>query len=321
MWPRKNAYPAVLLLLLAPVLFGCAGEPETGAETGTGTETASPSAPAELVPETVPEDEAPTSAAPRAQESIEVPTLPPANDRGIVEGGDVSWPQCPKGMGIKERRTLGLPMPLETAEYVVIGLTNGPAFHPNPCLASQVEWAKKNKMMTSAYAVTSFPDAATTRRYGDEGPGDPETRIGRLTNVGYQQALWNLETMKRAGLESPAVWVDVEPVAVWEWSDDIAANQAVVTGVVAGYRDAGKRVGVYSIEGLWTPIVGDLQLQLPEWRPAGESSRSAALERCGGDWMFQGGAAVMVQWLEDNRDRNVTCPGESVQLPLWFHQY
>lgn len=310
MWARKNAYAAVLLLLAAPVLFGCAAEPPAEAES------ASPSMPASPEAET-----SPSAPPPRAPESLEIPSVPPADDRGIVEGGDLSWPQCPEGMGIKERRTLGLPMPLASAEYVVIGLTNGPAFTPNPCLASQVEWAEKNKVMTSAYAVTSYPSDATIREYGGEGPGDPDTKIGRLTNVGYQQAGWNLEEMKRAGLESPSVWLDVEPVADWEWSDDIEANQAVVKGAVAGYQDAGKRVGVYSIEGLWTPIVGDLQLQLPEWRPAGEASRAAALERCGGEWMFQGGAAVMVQWLEDGRDRNVTCPGESVQLPLWFHQY
>jgi hypothetical protein len=312
MWARKNLYAAVLLLLMAPVLFGCATEPPAEAESGSPSMPAMPASPA---PETS------ASAPPRAPESLDIPSVPPADDRGIVEGGDLSWPQCPEGMGIKERRTLGLPMPLSSAEYVVIGLTNGPAFTPNPCLASQVEWAKKNKVMTSAYAVTSYPHAATIREYGGEGPGDPDTKIGRLTNVGYQQAVWNLEQMKRAGLESPSVWLDVEPVAVWEWSGDIEANQAVVKGALAGYQDAGKRVGVYSIEGLWTPIVGDLQLQLPEWRPAGEASRAAALERCGGDWMFQGGAAVMVQWLENGRDRNVTCPGESVQLPLWFHQY
>ncbi|OIJ25200.1 hypothetical protein UG56_019250 [Nocardioides luteus] len=318
MWARKKTYAAALLLLAAPALFGCAAEPSARAE-------ASPSTSAE--PETgkpeagKPDTGKSASAAPRAPESLEIPSVPPVEDRGIVEGGDVSWPQCPTGMGIKERRTLGLPMPLGTSEYVVIGLTNGPAFTPNPCLASQVEWATKNKVMTSAYAVVSYPDAATIRERGSEGPGDPETEVGRLTNVGYQQARWNLETMARAGLESPSVWMDVEPVPGWEWSDDIAANQAVVKGAVAGYQEAGKRVGVYSIEGLWTPIVGDLQLQLPEWRPAGETSRDAALERCDGEWMFQGGAAVIVQWLEDGRDRNVTCPGESVQLPLWFHQY
>lgn len=311
MWARRKTYVAALLLLVAPALFGCAAEPPAEAES------ASPSAPAE--PETETGKQA--SPAPRASESLDIPSVAPAQDRGIVEGGDLSWPQCPEGMGIKERRTLGLPMPLDSAEYVIIGLTNGPAFTPNPCLASQAAWAKKNKLMTSVYAVVSYPTAATLRERGEEGPGDPDTKIGRLTNVGYQQARWNLEQMERAGLESPSVWLDVEPVAVWEWSGDIAANQAVVKGALAGYQDAGKRVGVYSIEGLWTPIVGDLQLQLPEWRPAGETSRAAALERCGGDWMFQGGAAVIVQWLEDGRDRNVTCPGESVQLPLWFHQY
>jgi hypothetical protein len=312
MWARRNAYAAVLLLLAAPVLFGCAVEPPAEAESASPSMPANPASPA---PETS------ASAPPRAPESMAIPSVPPVEDRGIVEGGDLSWPQCPQGMGIKERRTLGLPMPLTSAEYVVIGLTNGPAFTPNPCLASQVEWAKKSKVMTSAYAVISYPREATIREYGGEGPGDPDTEIGRLTNVGYQQAVWNLEAMKRAGLDSPSVWLDVEPVAVWEWSDDVEANQAVVQGALAGYQDAGKRVGVYSIEGLWTPIVGDLQLQLPEWRPAGETSRAAALERCDGEWMFQGGAAVMVQWLEDGRDRNVTCPGESVQLPLWFHQY
>ncbi|TQL67704.1 hypothetical protein FB381_1586 [Nocardioides albertanoniae] len=308
MWPRKIAYAGVLLLAAAPMLLGCAAEPEADAES------ASPSAPA--APGS--SSSAPTSPSP--QTSLEVPSVPPAEDRGIVEGGDMSWPQCPKGMGIKERRTLGLPMPLDSAEFVIIGLSNGPAFRPNPCLASQAEWAKERKLMTSAYAIVSFPEKKDIRERGGEGPGDPSTRTGQLTNVGYQQARWNLDQMKRAGLESPSVWIDVEPVKVWEWSNNIEQNQAVVKGAVQGYRDAGKRVGVYSISGLWTPIVGDLQLQLPEWRPAGETSREAALERCDGEWMFQGGAAVIVQWLEDDRDRNVTCPGESVQLPLWFHQ-
>ena len=156
-------FAAVLLVLVAPVLFGCAAEPPAEAESG------SPSMPASPVPETS------ASVPPRAPESLEIPSVPPADDRGIVEGGDLSWPQCPEGMGIKERRTLGLPMPLDSAEYVVIGLTNGPAFHPNPCLASQVEWAKKNKVMTSAYAVISYPEDATIREYGGEGPGDPGT--------------------------------------------------------------------------------------------------------------------------------------------------
>ena len=131
----KKAAAGALLLMSAPMLFGCGGEPEAEAESAS--------------PSSSPEPEAGTengsgkkSPSPSAPPSIEVPSLPVAKDRGIVEGGDLSWPQCPKGMGIKERRTLGLPKPLDSAEYVVIGLTNGPAFTPNPCLADQVEWAK-----------------------------------------------------------------------------------------------------------------------------------------------------------------------------------
>src|SRR5687768_6976562 len=71
--------------------------------------------------------------------TFDLPTIrrPPRTD-GLVLGGDVSWPQCPEGMGIPERPTQGLPMPLPSARFVVLGLTNGPAFTPNPCLDDQV---------------------------------------------------------------------------------------------------------------------------------------------------------------------------------------
>ena len=58
-------------------------------------------------------------------------------------------------MGIPERPTLGLPEPLPTAQYVVIGLTNGPGFTANPCLADQVDLARSRSLLTSAYAVAS----------------------------------------------------------------------------------------------------------------------------------------------------------------------
>jgi hypothetical protein len=37
--------------------------------------------------------------------------------------------------------------------------------------------------------------------------------------------------------------------------------------------------------------------------------------------MFQGGPAVISQWVEIGRDMNVTCPGMSTDLLRWFHQY
>ncbi|MEP9385124.1 hypothetical protein [Nocardioides sp. KR10-350] len=269
-----------------------------------------------------PDSEEPSAWPPAAPTySVSVPDLPTPSNRGLVEGGDVSWPQCPKGMGIPEKRTQGKPMPLASAEFVVLGLTNGPGFHPNPCLADQVAWVKERHLLAAAYSLISYPEDRFVREYADQGPYDASTRLGRLGNLGYQQARFNLATMKEAGLTSPVVWLDVEPVSHYEWPDDPVGNAAVVKGAAKGYADAGYRVGVYSIQSLWQSVVGDLRLGLPEWRPAGETGRAGALDRCGGEWMFQGGAAVIAQWVEDDRDRDVTCPGQSTYLSLWFHQY
>lgn len=241
--------------------------------------------------------------------------------RGPVLGGDISWPQCPKGMGIPERRSQGQPMPLPSARYVIIGLTNGPAFTPNPCLVEQVAWVRERKLLAAAYAVASYPDDRTVGRYADAGPFDGGKRLGALANVGYQQARYNLTSMRAAGLDSPLVWIDVEPVIGFDWSVDPAANAAVVQGAARGYTDAGYRIGVYSTPYLWEQIVGDLTLGVPEWRAAGQTSRAEALDRCGDDWMIQGGEAVLGQWVEADRDLDVTCPGAHRRLGRFFHQF
>ncbi len=233
-------------------------------------------------------------------------------------GADVSWPQCPKGMGIPERKSHGAPMPTEAARFVVIGLTNGPAFTPNPCLSDQVAWAQQRDLLVAAYAVTSYPTRTDLVRYGSDGPYDGDTRLGELRNVGYQAAQYNLENMRVAGLPSPVIWVDVEPLTIFEWSPDEVANAAVVEGTVKGYQDAGFKVGFYSTPLLWRRIVGDLRFGLPEWRAAGQTSQAEAVRRCRPDWSFQGGDAVLGQWVEDDRDRNVTCPGAVADPSQWF---
>lgn len=250
------------------------------------------------------------------------PTSDIAPRDGEVLGGDVSWPQCPKGMGIPEKQGKGLPMPLPTAEYVVLGLTNGPGFTPNPCLADQVQWAKDNDVLVSVYAVSSYPDAATLRDEGANGPYDASTTIGQLKNVGYAQARFNIGTMATVGLLSPIVWIDVEPVPVFEWSSNLRANAAVIEGVARGYVDAGFRIGVYSTPSLYERVVGDFDLGgVPEWRAAGQTSKAEAINRCGDDWSIQGGKAVMGQWVEAQRDQNVTCPGIAADLGQWFHRF
>ena len=64
--------------------------------------------------------------------------------------------------------------------------------------------------------------------------------------------------------------------------------------------------------------MGDLSLGVPEWRAAGQTSRAEAESRCGPDWVIQGGEAVLGQWVEDSRDKNVTCPGAERPLGEFF---
>ena len=245
----------------------------------------------------------------------------PRRSSAVVLGADAGWPQCPRGMGIPQKRSMGSPMPLGGARFVILGVTNGPGFYRNPCLADQTAWVRQRHLLGGAYSVISWPDAVTLRRYGGRGPYDGSTRLGALSNVGYQQALFNLATMKEAGLVSPVVWLDVEPVPEFDWSDDVVANAAVVSGAARGYTDAGSRIGAYSTHYLWRSVVGELRLGVPEWRAAGQTSRAEALRRCGRSSSFQGGPSVISQWVEQGRGQNVTCPGTSSAMSAWFHQY
>jgi hypothetical protein len=227
-----------------------------------------------------------------------------------LTGGDISWPNCPKGLGIPSRRTEGQPLPMASASFAIVGLTNGPGFTPNPCLAAQVAWTKSRALWTSAYAMTTFPTASERATYGATGPWSPATSIGRLRNAGYAQALYNVAEMTTTGLAVPFVWVDVEPYAVAPWSHNLGANRDVIRGVVRGYEDSGYRVGFYSYDGGWRAVVGAWRKPAyPAWVPVGHSSNGlvVASARCRRA-SFSGGEVLLAQWVEGGRDRDVTCP-------------
>ena len=168
-------------------------------------------------------------------------------------------------MGIEHKETSGQPMPTEEAEYVVIGLTNGPGFHANPCLADQVAWARERGLLVAAYSVDQL---AATRRAAS----DAVRR--RCAEAGYQQARFNVASMEAAGLDSPLVWLDVEPVPLYEWSGQTRRpTPTVVLGAAQGYLDAGYRIGVYSTPHSGPALVGRPGLGVPEWRAAGQTSQ------------------------------------------------
>jgi hypothetical protein len=228
-----------------------------------------------------------------------------ASSGRLVVGRDVSWPNCPKGLGMPSRRTQGKPMPPRSARFVVIGLTNGPAFHPNPCLAAQVDHARSRHLWAAAYAVLTYPTTGQLRTYG--GP----------RAAGRAQAEQNVAAMQAVGLRAPLVWVDIEPVSPpAPWSRRVPANRAVLAGALTAYRRAGLRIGFYSTPSMWRSIVGPVRPGLPEWRTAGLASRSAALARCSRRDSFQGGPAVLTQWYSLREDFDVLCPGRAADAVL-----
>jgi hypothetical protein len=227
-------------------------------------------------------------------------------------GRDIGWPNCPKGMGIPSRRTLGHPLPPSSARYVIIGLTNGPAFYPNPCLRDQVAYARAHHFWTSAYSVITYPTSSQLAQYGDAGPSNRPGMAGRLWNTGWAQAQQNIANMHAAGLQPPTVWLDVEPVRPpAPWSRSTSANRTVLEGAIAAYRKAGLQLGVYSTPYLWKYVVGDVSYGFPEWRAAGPTSLKNALAVCSGD-DIQGGDAVLGQWSSVEEDFDVICPGVPV---------
>ncbi|HEX4811180.1 MAG TPA: peptidoglycan-binding protein [Nonomuraea sp.] len=225
-----------------------------------------------------------------------------------VTGGDISWPNCPRGMGIPSRRTLGNPMPLDSASFVIIGLTNGPGFVANPCLADQVAWAKATGRWTAAYAMTTFPRRGERATYAASGPWSATDPLGALRNAGYAQGLFNVASMRATGLDVPLVWVDVEPYPTHPWTRSVPRNRAVIAGAVRAYEDSGYRVGFYSYANGWRTVVGNWRKpSYPTWYPVGTDGLRAAYARCRMP-SFSGGQVLIGQWVEGRRDRNVSCP-------------
>jgi hypothetical protein len=324
--PARFARPASFAGFIAAaslvVLAGCGGAaagPDSQSPAPLSTESITPGAAVGGDRPTAPAIDVPSNLDDLiASANASAAAVPDGPDRRVF-GADASWPQCPEGMGLPQKRSKGAPMPTAAAEFVVLGLTNGPSFTKNPCLADQVQWVRERGLLIGAYAVVSWPSPAQVDAVGAKGPFDGTTRFGALRNTGYQAGLFTLQTMREAGLKAPAVWIDVEPVPDFDWSPDLAANAAIVEGTARAYTDSGLRIGYYSVASLWQRVVGNHRTGgAVEWRAAGQTSMDEALRRCGPDSAFGGGPAFMAQWVEDDRDRNVTCPGQGGRVAQWF---
>jgi hypothetical protein len=258
-----------------------------------------------------------------ADDLTQMPVSQPGGVAAGIRGGDISWPNCPTGMGVPGRRTQGLPLPTAQAHFFVIGLTNGRAFTRNPCLAGHLDAARDRGVPVSAYTMLSYPNAAERAAHGTSGPFGSATYADRIANVGYAQAAFALDTMAAAQFPSPFVWIDVEPRAERRWSRTIANNQALIGGALRAASDRGVGSGIYTYALAWRQITGGMILDVPLWAPGHSRARTFAgkmrqtIDSCSRIG-FTGGPLVMAQWVWRNRDHDVTCPAiETVTTPLW----
>src|SRR5665811_1251949 len=229
----------------------------------------------------------------------QVSSSPAPAPGATVYGNDISWPQCPKDGGGN-----GLPGPMTSASFAVLGLTDGGSFRANPCLARQVASVKTRHLWAGAYAISTYPTNAELARHGGTG-----TMTQRLRRVGAAQAGFNLATMARVGLQSPMVWVDVEPRTQSPWSTSADNNNAVIDGVIARYQAAGVRAGIYSYNKAWKVITGARVLPgVPTWVPVGHTSGAEAAATCAVA-SYAGSRPWLTQWTDDVRDYDLTCPG------------
>jgi hypothetical protein len=255
---------------------------------------------------------APAPARPSSRPARPAPTRPRAPQPVVPTfGGDISWPNCPLGTPghLPKRPAKGLPMPGPDAQFVVIGLTNGPGFHPNPCLAWQVAHAKGRQLLTAAYAFTTLPNAAQTSRYGGKGPWPPTSRLGRYRNAAFAEAQVNVDSIRRTGLRTPIVWMDIEPQDYLSpWGTDVTVNRAVIRAAQEAYHRAGFRTGFYSAPYAWESITAGMRDSSPTWVTSGPRSRATAAAKCAGP-SFSGGPVALSQfWVEDVADYDLTCP-------------
>lgn len=229
-----------------------------------------------------------------------------ATSTPVIRGADISWPNCPKGLGIPSRRTKGEPLPSTTASFVIVGLTNGPGFYPNACIARQVHWVRKHHMQVGAYAMTTYPTRAERAAYGRSGPYTGAAHAA-LRNAAYAEALFNGRTMTSQHLVVPMVWVDVEPYPVAPWTHNHKANQLVVQAAIRGYRSLGYHVGIYTYANGWKQIVGRWTLPtIPTWATVGGRGRKSALAAC--TTGPSGGHTLIAQWYDPHRDYDLVCP-------------
>jgi hypothetical protein len=194
------------------------------------------------------------------------------------EGYDVSYPQCRKKLPT-------------TGGFAIVGVTHGKPLNTNPCLATQLRWARGHQSY-AVYVNTSYPRHTDPVAWGRAIARDAIAREHAVGSAGV-----------------PMWWLDVETVN--DWVGTPQENATVLDSVAATLQQAGARVGIYSSPAMWPEIAGSWTPALPNWLAIGPGTAAQALAACDG-WGFTGDRPAIVQWVQHTSrgrlDHNLICP-------------
>lgn len=244
-------------------------------------------------------------------------------------GIDISYPQC------------DAKVPTNHA-FGIVGVNDGLATIPNPCLAKQLLWAAKaiggaNQDKVQLYVNTANPGGMGT-------PSWPQDNMDPADNVvidpygacygndsyacawqyGWNRAhddvnKWFPPAAQQAKIDQdPKVyrwWLDVELENTWKTGKtefDQKSNVAVLEGMAAYFANQNIRTGIYSTGYQWGEITGGRiddssnLVGLPNWRPGG-MSLSTAKQACEAAPLTKGGVVVLAQYISRGLDYNYSC--------------
>ncbi len=234
-------------------------------------------------------------------------------------GFDVSFPQCGRS--------------LPEAGFGIVGVNGGHPFSTNPCLASELAWAKTTTSgAPSFYMNTGSPGPADTSLWptsqtspvacsGANSPACSYDWGWNAAKVSYENAL-TAETQDGASSPSTAVigakwWLDVETGNMWEsieaaYGPTTASqliDQSMLLGSIAYLKSAGvSDIGIYSTAQQWHTITGTPPTafsSIPVWMP-GYPTLAAAEAACALS-SFTGGRVAMIQYPSQGLDGDYIC--------------
>jgi len=247
-------------------------------------------------------------------------------------GYDVSYPQCGKKLP-------------STAAFAIIGVNGGTTANTNPCLSTQLAWAKK----VTTKNPTKQPSLQLYVNTGNPGnfiadimtwPTNNIDKSGVLTanpygncNGGNDPACswqygWNraeealvdrfMPAAQKAGVSTRAAdytwWLDVELANTWQVgsTEGFARNTATLEGMSAYFTDIsrGGTVGLYSTAVQWSGVTDNTKSSsfagLPNWRPSG-SALNNAIANCKVAPLTSGGYVSLTQYVQAGIDKNHSC--------------